>query len=262
MEYAVWLSRVALEYDGKVALRGLDWIVRPGESWAVIGPNGAGKTSLVSIISGYRWPTEGEVQVLGYRFGETDLRDLRTRIGMVSAYFDGWIPEEEKVLDLVISGKYGSTRRWGRTRPADVRRASSLLESLGCGDLVGKRVEQLSQGERQKAMIGRSLMANASLLLLDEPCEGLDLTSREQFLDGLSRLALVGRTTMVYVTHRTDEIPTGFTHALLLRAGTVLAAGPIQVTLTGRNLSACFGVRVKIKTVSGRYYTIVSVEKR
>jgi iron complex transport system ATP-binding protein len=262
MDCAVRLSGVVLEYDGTAALRGVDWVVRPGESWAVIGPNGAGKTSLVSLITGYQWPTAGEVQVLGERFGEIDLRDLRTRIGMVSAYFDGWIQGEEAVLDLVVSGRYGSTRRWGRTRPADVRRASSLLESLGCADQVGKRVMQLSQGERQKAMIARSLMANPSLLLLDEPCEGLDLASREQFLDGLSRLARLGRTTMVYVTHRTDEIPSGFTNALLLKAGKVLAAGPIRGTLTDRNLSACFGVGVRVENVNGRYYTIVSENKQ
>jgi len=247
-----------LEYTGKTALRGIDWVVRSGESWAVIGPNGAGKTSLMSIIDGYAWPSEGEVEILGNRFGETDLRDLRTRIGMVSAYLEGWIPGDEKVIDLVMSGKHGSTRIWRKATPGEAKRAASLLESLGCGAQVGKMVKELSQGERQKVMIARALMANAALLLLDEPCEGLDLGAREQFLDGLTRLAKQGRTAMVYVTHRTDEIPSGFTHALLLKSGKVLASGPIEDTLTGKNLSSCYDVDVRLQKVGGRYYTIVS----
>jgi iron complex transport system ATP-binding protein len=258
MECAIRLKGVFLEYSGTTALRGVDWVVGEGESWAVIGPNGAGKTSLMSIIDGYAWPSRGDVEILGNRFGETDLRELRTRIGMVSAYLEGWIPGDEKVLDLVMSGKYGSTRIWRKAPPGEVRRAASLLQSLGCGDQVRKMVKELSQGERQKVMIARALMANAALLLLDEPCEGLDLGAREQFLDGLTLLAGRGRTAMVYVTHRTDEIPSGFTHALLLKSGKVLASGPIEETLTGRNLSSCYGVNVRLKTVNGRYYTIVS----
>jgi iron complex transport system ATP-binding protein len=177
---------------------------------------------------------------------------------MVSAYLDGWIPEDEKVLDLVVSGKYGSTRIWKKATPSEVRRATSLLDDLGCGDHVQKRVKEISQGERQKVMIARALMADARLLLLDEPCGGLDLGAREQFLDGLTRLARRGDTAMIYVTHRTEEIPSGFTHALLLKQGRVLASGPIADTLTGKNLSSCFDVGVRLETVNGRYYTIVT----
>jgi iron complex transport system ATP-binding protein len=248
---------VALEYPGRTALRGVDWTVRTGESWAVIGPNGAGKTSLLSIINGYVWPTRGRVEVLGETFGETDLRDIRTRLGTVSAYLEGWIPPDEGVLELVLSGRYGSTRAWKKASKEDARRVVALLGRLGCRRLAGKRVGELSQGERQKVMIARALMANASLLLLDEPCEGLDLGAREQFLDGLTRLAGLGRTAMVYVTHRTDEIPSGFSHALLLRAGRVVASGRIDDTLTGENLSECFGVRVRLETVNGRHYTML-----
>jgi iron complex transport system ATP-binding protein len=262
MKYALRLSGVDLEYAGTKALSGIDWVVKEGESWAVIGPNGAGKTSLVSIINGYRWPTAGEVEILGDRFGEVDLRDLRTRVGMVSAYFDGWIPEDGKVLDLVVSGRHGSTIVWRRIRQEDAERAASLLRTLGLGGHVRKRMRELSQGERQKVMIARAMMANAALLLLDEPCEGLDLGAREQFLEGLTRLARLGLTSMIYVTHRTDEIPSGFTHALLLKAGRVLAAGPIEETITARNLTSCFGVPVALETLNGRYYTMVSGRKR
>jgi iron complex transport system ATP-binding protein len=228
-----------------------------GESWVLIGPNGAGKTSLVSIINGYRWPGEGEVSVLGVRFGETDLRDLRSRVGFISAYLEGWIAPEEKVVNLIVAGSYGSTRAWRRLTRAERNRALSLLRTMGCGELIGKTVNRLSQGERQKVLIARALMSDPKLLVLDEPCEGLDLASRESFLEGLSRLAKLGETAIVYVTHRVDEIPHGFTHALLLKSGRVLASGKIGSTLTSENLSRCFGLSVRLQRVEGRYYSIV-----
>jgi iron complex transport system ATP-binding protein len=251
------LNGVGLEYEGKSALRLVDWEVGHGESWVVIGPNGAGKTSLLSIINGYRWPTTGEVEVLGERFGESDLRELRKHVGLVSAFLEEWIPPDERVLDLVVSGKYGATRMWRSVGPAERRRAESLLSSMGCAEHARKRVNELSQGERQKVMIARMLMSETKLLVLDEPCEGLDLGARESFLASVSRLAKERSVAIIYVTHRTDEIPAGFTHVLLLKAGRVMASGKIDDVLTGANLSRCFGVRVRLHKVSGRYYSIV-----
>jgi iron complex transport system ATP-binding protein len=251
------LSGVTLEYEGKTALVGIDWRVGRGESWAIIGPNGAGKTSMLSIINGYRWPTEGRVEVLGEVFGKTDLRELRRHVGLISAYLEDWIPPNERVIDLVVSGKFGSTRLWKVASRAERAKAESLLRSVGCGGLALKTVSQLSQGERQKTLIARALMSDAELLVLDEPCEGLDLGARETFLDGLSRLARRGKTALVYVTHRIDEIPAGFSHALLLKDGRVLASGEMDETLTSENLSDCFGVTVRLQKVEGRYYAIV-----
>jgi iron complex transport system ATP-binding protein len=256
------LGNVTLEYEGKTALHDVTWKVGKGESWALIGPNGAGKTSLISIVNGYRWPTKGFAEVLGRKFGETDLRELRTRVGLISAYLEDWIPPNERVLDLVVSGKYGATRVWRTITRSERARAESLLRLVGCGDNVRKRVNELSQGERQKALIARALMAEAKLLVLDEPCEGLDLGARESFLDGLSKLAIRGETAMVYVTHRIDEIPAGFSHALLLKEGRVLASGEIDDTLTGGNLTRCFGVGVRLQKVEGRYYAIVEHGRR
>jgi iron complex transport system ATP-binding protein len=253
----IGLRGVTLEYEGKTALIDISLKVGRGESWALIGPNGAGKTSLISIINGYRWPTKGVVEVLGRRFGETDLRELRTHVGLISAYLEDWIPPNERVLDLVVSGKYGATRVWGTITRPERTRAETLLRMVGCGDYVRKRVNELSQGERQKVLIARALMSEAKLLVLDEPCEGLDLGAREIFLDGLSTLADRRETAMVYVTHRIDEIPTGFSHALLLKEGRVLASGAMDETLTGENLTRCFGVRVRLQKVEGRYYAIV-----
>jgi iron complex transport system ATP-binding protein len=257
MSGAISVKHVTVDYDGKRALQDLNWSVRSGESWAVVGPNGAGKTTLMSMLNGYRWPTKGTVEVLGSRFGECDLRELRTRIGMVSSFLEGWVRGDERVLDLVVSGKYGSTRLWRKVTPAEKRRATSLLKVLGCEDQVDKRSKELSQGERQRVLIARTLMADAELLILDEPCEGLDLGAREKFLGGLSRLAKAKLTTMVYVTHRTDEIPPGFTHAMLLKGGRALAAGKIERTLTAENLSACFDLPVRLERLGGRYYTLI-----
>lgn len=251
------LSGVCLEYEGKQALKRVDWKIGRGENWVLIGPNGAGKTSLLSIINGYRWPTSGKVEVLGEKFGERDLRELRKHVGLVSAFLEEWIPPEEKVIDLVVSGKYGATRVWNKAGAAEQKRARSLLVALGCSEHVGKRINEISQGERQKVMIARMLMSEKELLVLDEPCEGLDLGARESFLGSVSRLAGERRVALIYVTHRTDEIPAGFTHALLLKAGRVMASGRIDDVITASNLSRCFGVRVGLHRVGGRYYSIV-----
>jgi iron complex transport system ATP-binding protein len=257
MSRAISVKRVTIEYEGKRALQGLDWSVSSGESWAVVGPNGAGKTTLMSLLNGYRWPTQGTVEVLGMKFGECDLRELRTRIGMVSSFLEPWVRGDEPVMELVVSGKYGATRLWRKVTPAERRRALSLLKVLGCEDKVEKRSKELSQGERQRVMIARTLMADAELLILDEPCEGLDLGAREKFLAGLSRLAKAQLTTMVYVTHRTDEIPLGFNHAMILKEGKALAAGRIETTLTSKNLSECYNLPVRMQKLGGRYYTLI-----
>lgn len=257
MVKAIDVRHATIEYDGRKALQDLDWQVRSGESWAVVGPNGAGKTSLMSMLNGYKWPTEGTVRVLGQKFGECDLRELRTRIGMVSSFMENWIRGDEPVLELVVSGKYGATRLFRKIGTSEKKRAASLLRVLGCEDKIERRSKELSQGERQRVMIARTLMADAKLLILDEPCEGLDLGAREKFLGGLARLAESRLTTMIYVTHRTDEIPPSFTHAMLLKGGKALAAGEIEETLTSENMSACFDLRVRLEKLGGRYYTLV-----
>ncbi len=253
----VALSDVSLVLDGKRVLSHVDWEVLPGENWVVIGPNGAGKTSLLSIINGYRWPSEGKVSVLARRFGEADLRELRTQTGLVSSYLDPMIGGEEKVLELVLSGKFGSTRVWGRVSDSDVAKARSLLRSLGCLEHLNKALREVSQGERQKVAIARAMMASPLLLVLDEPCEGLDIASRESLLDGLGQLTSTrGGPTFIEVTHRTEDVPLGFTHALLLRGGRVVAAGPLASTLTDANLSRCLGVELELKRWGGRRYMV------
>ncbi|MDA4117746.1 MAG: ATP-binding cassette domain-containing protein [Thaumarchaeota archaeon] len=253
----VALSDVSLELDGKKVLDKVNWRVLRGENWVIIGPNGAGKTSLLSIINGYRWPSSGTVSVLGRRFGDADLRELRTEAGLVSAFLDSMIPGNEKVIDLVISGKFGSTRLWGKRTARDIAVAEATLKTAGYVEGLHKKVRELSQGERQKVAIARALMARPKMLILDEPLEGMDLPARESFLDGLERLLSKGGTSFVEVTHRTEDIPPGFTHALLLREGRVVASGRLAKTLTSENLTACLGIGVDLKRWRGRYYMAV-----
>jgi iron complex transport system ATP-binding protein len=250
---------VSLVLDGKRVLSHVDWEVMPGENWVVIGPNGSGKTSLLSIINGYRWPSSGAVSVLGRRFGDADLRELRTETGLVSSYLDWMIGGDERVVDLVVSGKFGSTRIWSKVEAGDVARATSLLGAMGCAEQVGKTLSELSQGERQKVAIARALMTRPRLLILDEPCEGLDIASRESFLDGLEPLlSKRGGPSFIEVTHRTEDIPPGFTHALLLREGRVVGSGEIRKTLTSRKLTRCLGTEVELKSWRGRYYMVAA----
>jgi iron complex transport system ATP-binding protein len=255
----VSLADVSLVLDGKRVLSHVDWEVRHGENWVVIGPNGAGKTSLLSIINGYRWPSSGSVSVLGRRFGEADLRELRTETGLVSSYLDWMIGGDERVVDLVVSGKFGSTRVWRKVLPADIERARSLLRAMGCAGQVGRTLSELSQGERQKVAIARAMMSRPRLLILDEPCEGLDIASRESFLDGLEPLlSRRDGPSFIEVTHRTEDIPPGFTHALLLREGRVVGSGEIRNTLTGEKLSRCLGTPVELRRWGGRYYMLAA----
>lgn len=259
----VSLSDVSLVIDGKRVLSHVDWRVMPGENWVVIGSNGAGKTSLLSIIDGYRWPSSGSASVLGRNFGEADLRELRTETGLVSSFLDWMISADEKVIELVVSGKFGSVRLWRELSKEDLRRARALLEDVGCLQHSQSRLSELSQGERQKVSIARAMMANPRLLILDEPCEGLDIASRESFLDGLAPLlAKPAGPAFIEVTHRTEDIPPGFTHALLLREGRVLAAGTLPKTLTSSNLTRCLGTEIELKSWGGRYYMVAQEKRR
>lgn len=259
--FIVSFSDVSLRLDGKKVLSHIDWTVRPGQNWVVIGPNSAGKTSLMSIVNGYRWPSSGKAAVLGRRFGESDLRELKKEIGFVSSYVDQIASKEQKVIEFVLSGIFGSTRMWRKAKPSDVAAAEEALDDLRCSGLSNQALSKLSQGERQKVAIARALAGRPKLLVLDEPCEGLDLSSRESVLKGLSSLLSRRRgPAIIEVTHRTEDIPRGFTHALLLREGRIVASGKIGSTLTSSKLSRCLGTPVDLRTVGGRYYMLAKSE--
>jgi iron complex transport system ATP-binding protein len=249
------LRGVGVRYDKSMLLRDIDWTVRSDESWVVIGPNGAGKTTLLQIAAALLMPTEGTAEILGERLEEADLQDLRTRIGFASAAVADQVPPTEKVIDLVLTASYGILGRNVEDYDSfDVTRAVELLDALGCAYLIRRRFATLSEGERKRVQIARSLMPDPELLLLDEPAAGLDLGGREDLLRRISLLAADPQAPMiVLVTHHVEEVPEGFTHAMLLRKGTVLAAGPVLEVFTERNLSKCFGVPLQVERRAARW---------
>lgn len=252
----VELSKVHVALGGNQIIRDIDWRVDRGENWVVVGPNGAGKTTLLLLINGYLWPSGGTAKILGKQFGNVDVRDLRRSIGLVSPYMDDWF-QEEKTLDVVASGASASSRLWKSPNKMELRRAVTLLKSVGCGEYARRKFRELSQGEKRRISIARALIGRPSLITLDEPCAGLDLPGRERFLSTLSKIARDSAQTMVFVTHRIEEIPKGFTHALLLRRGKVVRKGQLDKVLTGENLSRCFGVDVKVVKLHNRFYPVV-----
>jgi iron complex transport system ATP-binding protein len=249
------LRGVGVRYDKSMLLRDIDWTVRSDESWVVIGPNGAGKTTLLQIAAALLMPTEGTAEILGERLDQADLQDLRTRIGFASAAVADQVPPTEKVIDLVLTASYGILGRNAEDYDSfDVTRAVELLDALGCAYLIRRRFATLSEGERKRVQIARALMPDPELLLLDEPAAGLDLGGREDLLRRISLLAADPQAPMiVLVTHHVEEVPEGFTHAMLLRKGTVLAAGPVLDVFTERNLSRCFGVPLQVERRAARW---------
>jgi iron complex transport system ATP-binding protein len=249
------LRGVGVRRETSMLLRNIDWTAHEDERWILIGPNGAGKTTLLQVAATTLFPTEGTVDVLGERLGDVDVFDLRPRIGMASASLAEKVPPGEKVIDLVLTASYAILGRWKEEyESSDVTRAVELLDALGCAHLIRRRFATLSEGERKRVQIARALMPDPELLLLDEPAAGLDLGGREDLVRRLSVLARDAKAPMmVLVTHHVEEVPDGFTHAMLLRRGSVLAAGTLADVFTERNLSKCFGVPLQVEYRHNRW---------
>ena len=249
------LRGAGVRREKSMLLRDIDWTVHSDESWVVIGPNGAGKTTLLQVAAALLVPTDGRAEILGEDVTQADVFDLRTRIGLASSALADRVPPAEKVIDLVLTASYGILgRNTEDYESSDVTRAVELLDALGCAHLIRRRFATLSEGERKRVQIARSLMPDPELLLLDEPAAGLDLGGREDLLRRIAALAADPMAPlMVMVTHHVEEVPPGFTHALLLRKGTVLAAGPVELVFTERNLSKCFGLPLIVEHRDSRW---------
>lgn len=228
----------------KIILAPIDWRVRSGEHWALLGANGSGKTTLLKMVGAYEWPCAGAIRVLGQRFGEVDLRELRRSIGIASTALTSYFPDRQPAVAIVRTGIDAELGWWRASDPdgAEETRAREALAAIGMGALTGSPYLQLSQGERQRVMIARALVNRPRLLILDEPFAGLDPAARESLLDDLGALAArADSPTMIVVTHHLEEIPTFVTRALVLKEGRALAQGAIEEVCTAAILGEAFG---------------------
>jgi iron complex transport system ATP-binding protein len=252
---ALRLTSVDVVRPPVTILEGVDWTVAPGERWVVLGPNGSGKTTLLRLASLYLHPTRGTVEVLGERLGRVDVRRHRRRVGLVSPAFADLLRPNITTLDAVMSAREAALETWWHAYDdGDRAHAHDLLARMGAGALADRAFGALSSGERQRVLLARSLWGAPGLVLLDEPTAGLDLGAREELVARLAALADDPSTPpTVLVTHHVEEIPRGFTHALLLRAGRVVDAGPIDTVLTAPALSAAFGLALELDRRAGRY---------
>lgn len=246
--------------SGRHLLRDISWQVELDERWVVLGPNGAGKTTLLNLAAGRAHPTSGALHVLGEQVGRTDLQELRTRVGYSTAAIAERIPPGELVRDVVVTASWSVIGRFRESYdPQDVARAEGLLREWGMGSLIEREYGTLSEGERKRTQIARALMTDPELLLLDEPAAGLDLGGREDLVSRLTRLAQDPQApAMVLVTHHVEEIPPGFTHALLLRDGVAVAAGALRDVITSEHLSAAFGMSLRVSYAQGRYAAVAA----
>lgn len=250
------LQDVHLRRSGATLVGPLTWRVELDERWVVLGPNGAGKTSLLRLAGAQEFPSSGTAHILGEVMGRVDVSELRPRIGLSSSALASRIPTEETVFDLVISAGYAVLGRWRESyEQMDVDRARELLEGLGAEHLVERTYGTLSEGERKRVLIARALMTDPELLLLDEPAAGLDLGGREELVARLAQLAAdPDAPATVLVTHHVEEIPPGFTHALLISEGGAVAQGLIDDVITSENLSAAFHQSIALDSIDGRYF--------
>lgn len=255
MTNVLTFTDVCFVRDGNVILDSVDWTVHSDQRWVILGPNGAGKTTLLTLANGTQFPTLGSVTVLDSVLGNTDVFELRNRIGFASNASAARIPDNELVRDVVLTAAYSVEGRWNEQYDEmDIRQAIRVLDEWDLGALAHHTFGTLSDGERKRVMIARSVMTDPELLLLDEPSASLDLGAREQLLQLLSGFAQSPTSpAMIMVTHHVEEIPPGFTHLMLMKNGAVYAAGPIAETLTAENLEAVYGMPFQLSLNDGRY---------
>jgi iron complex transport system ATP-binding protein len=248
-------DRVTLRRNHTTVLDGISWEVKRGERWIALGPNGSGKTTLLQLASGAAHPTTGTVDVLGSRLGRVDVRQLRTRIGLVSGAVTRLLRPGLAARDVVMTGRNAALETWWHAySDADRSKAEELLRAAGLAGAAGRPFGVLSEGERQQVLLARALMGEPELLLFDEPAAGLDLGARERLLTRLDQIARDPATPpIVFVTHHVEEIPPSFESVLLLRAGAVVAAGPIDAVLNDTHLSRTFDTPVRVVRVDGRF---------
>ncbi|CAH0142383.1 putative ABC transporter ATP-binding protein YlmA [Microbacterium oxydans] len=255
MSSALEFTDVVVRREGRNIIDHVTWQVADDQRWVILGPNGAGKTTLLQLADTLMHPTSGTVTVLGETLGRTDVFEVRPRIGFASSAMAKRVPRDETVLNTVLTAAYSVLGRWNETYEAiDERRALRVLGEWKLDHLAERTFGTLSDGEQKRVQIARAVMTDPELLLLDEPTASLDLGSREELLALLAGYASSPTTpAMLMVTHHVEEIPVGFTHVMLIREGKVVAAGPIEQTLTADSLTEAFGMPIVLSSDGGRY---------
>lgn len=260
MEKVIHMENVSWICDGRHILRNINWEVNPGEHWAIIGLNGSGKTTLLNMINGYLWPSTGQISVLGRRFGDCDVRELRKSIGLVSSSLQEKLYTTETVEEIILSGRFATIGLYDRPDRKNIKQARSIMEQLGCASLSKQLYGTLSQGEKQRVLIARALMSFPEILILDEPCTALDIFAREQLLSNLEHIdRMDSKPTLIYVSHHIEEIVPIISHALLLRHGKIHSSGKTGDVLTRSNLSDFFGKPVDIAWHNKRAWIKVTI---
>jgi len=255
----VQLDQVSFIRNNNRILNDIDLCIDHGQHWAIIGQNGSGKTSLISIINGYHQPSQGKACVLGRKFGSTDLRELRLHIGECSSEIRNMIHQWEPVRDIVISGKFASIGLYETPSVKDKERACNLIDIFGLSGMSDRKFSTLSDGEKQKTLLARALMPEPELLLLDEPCAGLDIKAREELLTAVQKMTIMkGGPTLIYITHHIEEILPSITHVLALKTGKVIASGERYQVLTNEVLSRTFEVPVELHKNGERLWVVVN----
>jgi iron complex transport system ATP-binding protein len=248
------MENVSRKREGKWILKDINWTVQKGDHWVLYGLNGAGKTSLLELINAYLFPSTGTIRVLGMEFGKTYLSErLRKRIGFVSSLVQQKLEPGDNAYEVVLSGAYASFGLYEETTEEIDQKGVDILRELGCLEYANRRYDTLSQGEKQRVLIGRALMADPELLILDEPTNGLDFLAREELLESIARIAdRADAPTILYVTHHIEEILPAFNKTLLLKDGQVFDAGATDELVTRDRMSEFFGIPVNVIWDNGR----------
>ncbi len=262
MEKVLSFRDVSWRRSGQEILSDITWEINQHENWAVLGLNGSGKTSLLNIVTGYQFPTTGQVEVLGCQFGRTNLPELRRKIGFVSSSFDRFSPtlNFQTIEEIVLSGKFASVGLYEEVSEGDLEKANFLLSNLRLDYLKGKTFHLLSQGEKRRVLIARALMSNPEILILDEPCSGLDILSREQVLAIMKDITTNNHCHLIYVTHHIEELVEEITHVLLLHNGRIISSGPKHEIITDSYLSEAFCTSVNVRWQGNRPWLSIATE--
>lgn len=258
MEKVLSLNNIIWRRNGETILNDVSFEVNEGEQWAVLGLNGAGKTSVLDIIMGYNYPTDGSARVVGTEFGKASLPEMRKKIGFVSSSLDKFYQtlNRETGLNIVLSGKFSSFGLYQSIDTASKRKAEDILKKLNLSYLSDRTYNTFSEGERRRILIGRALMGEPELLILDEPCSGLDIRAREDVLKIVNGIPREKRH-LLYVTHHIEELTSAITHVLLVKDGGIVAAGPKKEVLTGKLLSDTYKTPVKVHFENERPWLVI-----